>query len=84
MPKISPFVITQCWNNGTVKLKNGATKIAYNIRCINPYKSDTKVEDSNSKNMSDDVEYKLPVSYFCIKSKFGNTVYDQIHTGKLT
>ena len=27
----------------------------YNIRCIKPYKSDTKIEDINPKNMSDDV-----------------------------
>ena len=49
------FVITQCFTNGTVILQYGATEIRYNIRCIKRYKSDTKVENSNSINMSDDV-----------------------------
>ena len=31
------------------------TNIRYNIGWVKPYKSDTKVEYSNSKNMSDDV-----------------------------
>ena len=48
-------MITQCFTNGRVKLQNGATQITYNIRCIKPYKSDTKVEDSDSKNVFDDV-----------------------------
>ena len=46
-----PFVITQCFTNGTVNLQCDAIKIKYNIRCIKPYKSDTKVEDYNSINM---------------------------------
>ena len=54
-PYMGPFVITQCFANGTVKLKNGASQIMYNIRCIKPYKSDTKVGDYSSKNMLDDV-----------------------------
>ena len=49
------FVITQCLIDGTVNLQTGGTKIGYNTRRINPYKSDTKVEDYNSINMSDDV-----------------------------
>ena len=55
MPYKGPFVITQCFTNGTVNLKCGPTKIRYNIRWINSYKSDTKVEDYNLINMSDDV-----------------------------
>ena len=55
MPYRVPFLITHCFTNGTVKLQNGATQIMYNIHHINPYKLDTKVEDSSSKNMSDDV-----------------------------
>ena len=51
----SPFVITQYFTNGTVKLQCGATQITYNIRRINPYEYDTKVDDSSSKNTSDDV-----------------------------
>ena len=47
-------MITHYFTNDTVKLQNGATKIKYNIRCIKPYKSDTKFEDFSSKNMSDD------------------------------
>ena len=49
------FMITQCFTNGTVNLQYGATQIKYNIRRIKPYKSDTKVEDFNSINMSDGV-----------------------------
>ena len=52
---MGPVLITQCFINGTLKLQNGATQITYNICRIKPYKSDTKVEDYSSKNMSDDV-----------------------------
>ena len=48
-------MITQCFTNETLKLQYGPTKNGYNIRQIKPYKLDTKVEDFNSKNMSDDV-----------------------------
>ena len=50
-----PFLITQCFTNGTVNLQHGVTKIRYNIRQINPYKSDTNVEDINPENMYDEV-----------------------------
>ena len=50
-----PFVITRCFTNGTVKFQYVPTEISYNIRQIKPYKSDTKVEDFNSKNMSNNV-----------------------------
>ena len=49
------FLITQYFTNFTVMLQYGVTQIKYNIRKIKPYKSDNKVEDINSKNMSDDV-----------------------------
>ena len=49
-PYTVPFVITQCFTNGTVELHYGETKIRYNICCIKPYKSDTKVEDMNTGN----------------------------------
>ena len=52
---MGPFMITKCFTNGMVKLQNGVTKITYNIHHINPYKYDTKVDDSSSKNMCDDV-----------------------------
>ena len=55
MPYKGPFLIKQCFTNGTVNSQYGLTEIGYNICRINPYKSDTKVEDYNSKNMSDDV-----------------------------
>ena len=55
-PNKGQFMITQFFTNGTVNLQCGAIKIKYNISHINPYKSDTKVEDSSSKNMSDDVK----------------------------
>ena len=53
-PYKGSFMTTQCFTNGKVKLHYGTTKIRYNMRQIKPYKSDTKVEDTNSKNMSDD------------------------------
>ena len=54
-PYKGPFVITQCFTNVTVLLQYDAIKITYNICCINPYKSDIKVEDFNPKNMDDAV-----------------------------
>ena len=56
MPYTGPFLITQCFTNDTLKLQCGAIQISYNIRCIKPYKSDTKVEDYNSINMYDAVK----------------------------
>ena len=53
MPYKGPFVITQFFTNGTVKLQNGATQIRYNIHFIKPYKYDTKVEYYDSKHMPD-------------------------------
>ena len=54
-PHRVPFVITQCFTNGTAMLQYGETEIRYNIRRIKPYKSDTKIEDFNSINMDDAV-----------------------------
>ena len=54
-PYMVTFVIKKYFANGTVKLQNGATQNKYNIHCIEPYKYDTKVEYSSSKNMSGDV-----------------------------
>ena len=54
-PYKGPFVITQCFTNGTLYLQYYSTKIRHNIRRIKPYKSYTKVEDFNSKNMSGDI-----------------------------
>ena len=52
-PYKAPSVVTQCFTNSTVNLQYGATQIKYNMRRINTYKLDNKVEDSNSINMSD-------------------------------
>ena len=49
------FVITQCFTNITVNLQWGEIQIKYNIRCIKPYKSNTKVEDYTSIHMYDTV-----------------------------
>ena len=54
-PYMDPFVITRCWTNGTVSLKMGVREIRHDICGIIPYKSDTRVEDISSKNMSDNV-----------------------------
>ena len=54
-PYKGSVLITQCFTKDTVNLQCGPTKIWYNIRRINPYKLDTKVKDSNSINMSDEV-----------------------------
>ena len=40
------FMITPCFTNVMVKLQCSVTQIKYNICCIEPYISDTKVEDS--------------------------------------
>ena len=50
-----PFLIKPCWTNGTVTLQCGPRQIKHNIRCINPYKSGTKVEHINPENMCDNV-----------------------------
>ena len=42
-PYKGPFLITQCFSNGTVKLQCGAIQINHIIHCNRPYKSD-KVE----------------------------------------
>ena len=55
-PYNGPFVIKQCFINGTVKLQCAAIQSTYNIRCIKPYKLDTKVEYYNSINMYDAVK----------------------------
>ena len=54
-PYKGPFVITQFFANGAVKLPNGAIQITYNICHIKPYKLDNKVEYFNSINMYDTV-----------------------------
>ena len=54
-PYKCPFLITQCFTNGTAKLQFGLTKNRYNIRWIKPHKPDTKVEDYYSINISDGV-----------------------------
>ena len=43
-----PFVITQCWTNGTVALQCGPIKIRHNICRIKPHTSDTNFEDINT------------------------------------
>ena len=62
-----PFVITQCFTNGTINLQCGVVQIKYNIRHIQPYISDTKVDNLSSVNISDNVNIWLPVINFCIK-----------------
>ena len=64
-PYKGPFVTKQCFTNGTVKLQYSATQITYNIRRIKPYRLDTKVDDSNSINMSDGLNIWL-TSYIII------------------
>ena len=49
MPYKVPFVITQCFTNGTVNLQHDVIQIKYNIRRIKPYKLDTKVKDYSFK-----------------------------------
>ena len=55
IPYKGTFVITHCFTNVTVNLKNSVTQLTYNTRRIKPYTLDTKVEYYSSKNMSDDV-----------------------------
>ena len=46
-PYKGPFFISQFWINGTVTLQCGTINIGRDICCINPYTSDTNVEDAN-------------------------------------
>ena len=48
-PYKGPFVITQCWTNGTVTLQCGAIKIRCNIRRIKPYTYDTNFEEIHTE-----------------------------------
>ena len=52
-------MIKQCFTNGTVDLKCGTVQMKYNIRCIEPYKSDTKVDNFSSKHMIDDINIRV-------------------------
>ena len=79
-----PFLITQCYTNGTVKLQYGLTQIRYNIRWIKPYTSDKNIEDITPENMYDDVNIRSSVIYFCITLKLVNKLYNRIITYKLT
>ena len=49
-PYKGPFVITKCWNNGTVTLTFIVIKNRYNMRHIKPQTSDTNIEDINLGN----------------------------------
>ena len=52
-PYKGPFVITQCWTNGTITLQCDAIKIRHNIHQIKPYTSDKNVKDINPENVYD-------------------------------
>ena len=52
---MGPFLIMQCFTNGTGMMKYIAPEIRYNICRIMPYKFDIKVEYFNSINMYDTV-----------------------------
>ena len=71
---MGPFVITPCFTKGTVTLQCGAIQITYNIRRIKPYKSDTKVDDSNVINMYDAFNIRITshilLSYFKARKKY--------------
>ena len=54
-PYKGPFAINPCWTNVTVTVRCGPIQISHNIRCINLYKSGTKVEHMKPENMCDDV-----------------------------
>ena len=46
-PNKSPFVITQCWTNGTVTFQCGEITIRYKICRIKIYTFDINIEDIN-------------------------------------
>ena len=54
------FAIKRFFTNEMVNLQYVVTQIKYNIRCIKPYKSDTKVEYSSSKICMMMSTYRLP------------------------
>ena len=66
-----PFVITQCFTNGTITLQCGATQVKYNMRRIKPYKLDTKVEYYSSKICITMSTYEIIVIYFYLKPNLG-------------
>ena len=83
-PYSGTFLITKCFTNGTVMLQYGTVQMTYNIRCIKPYKSDTKFEYFNPKNIDDTVNVQRDIHILLYEAKAWNKVYDQIHTGTLT
>ena len=60
----------RCLTNGTVNLQCDVVQIKYNIRRINPNKSDAKVYGFSSKICLTMSTYELLVIYLCIKLKF--------------
>ena len=60
-PYKDPFVITQCFTNGAVLLKCGATISRYNIHRIKPYKYYTKFDNFSLKNMADNVNILVTI-----------------------
>ena len=66
-PYDGPFGITQCWRKGTIKLQYGAKNIRHNVRHINPYTSDTNVEDNNNENMYEYSQHMI-TSYILLYS----------------
>ena len=50
-----PFLISQCFNNGTVNIQYDPIYSSHNIPCINPYKYGANIEDMNPKNMYEHV-----------------------------
>ena len=49
-PYKGPLQITQYWTNDTLTPQCSAKQIRYDIHCIKPFMSDTKVEDIISEN----------------------------------
>ena len=83
IPYTGPFLKTQCFTNGMVKLQNGVKKITYNIRHIHLYKFDTSVENSSSKNMRDNVNIRITSCMILYLIKYWKEIYDRMHMGTL-
>ena len=83
-PYKGPFLITQCWTNGTVTLQYGPKKIRHNIGWIEPYTSDKNVEDINPEDMYDDVKILSPGIYFSITLNLGKKLNNYMSTETLT
>ena len=79
-----PFVITQCWTNGTVTLQCSEIKLGIIYAALIHINMIQTLKILAWKNMYDDVNIWSPVIYLCIVLNIVNKVYNRIYTETLT